>query len=102
MCEEYGNWRIKTLFNIYVKDGYFIKSTNGEIINSWCNKNIDFITIQLNHYKSKTLPEIRYIRKRQRADIKGELNEDIEKSFNDVNKNEIEDLTAYNFYKNLI
>ena len=59
--------------------------------------------IQLNHYKSKTFPEFRYIRSRGRADvIGGDLNEDVENNFNVFDINEVEDLTAYNFYKKIM
>jgi uncharacterized protein YdaL len=80
-------------------DGY-TKSTNKTIINGPFNKNIDFSVIQLNHYKCKTLPEFRYIRTRQRADIKGDINENIDENFKEFDINEVEDLTASIFYKN--
>ena len=76
-----------------------IKSTNKFIVDGQFNNNIDFDVIQLNHYKCKTLPEFRYIRTRQRADIKGDINENVDHSFDCYNINEIEDLNAYHFYK---
>jgi hypothetical protein len=112
MCEKKGNQHIKTIFkkdnflkfgschNIIFSKGY-TKSTNNTIVNGPFNNNIDFSIIQLNHYKCKTLPEFRYIRTRQRADIVGNINENIEQSFKDYDINEIEDLTAYQFYKNI-
>ena len=63
--------------------------------------NIDFNVIQLNHYKCKTLPEFQYIRTRQRADIPGDMNEDVLESFNKYNINEVRDLTAYYFYHSI-
>jgi hypothetical protein len=111
MCEKKGCIHIKTLFkkdnflsfiechSVRFSNGY-TKSTNGTIINGPSNYAIDFNVIQLNHYKCKTLPEFRYIRTRQRADIVGDIHEDIDKSFKDHDINEIQELTAYNFYKN--
>ena len=110
MCQKNGNKHIKTLFkkdnflkfntchDVILSKGY-IKSTNKTIINGPFNNNIDFDVIQLNHYKCKTLPEFRYIRTRQRADFVGDIHEDIDLSFKHYDLNEIEDLTAYNFYK---
>ena len=112
MCEEKGNMHIKTLFkkdnfvkfntchDVILKEGH-IKSTNNTIIEGPFNFNIDLDIIQLNHYKCKTLPEFRYIRTRQRADVLGDINEDVDGNFMANDINEIEDLHAYNFYKNL-
>lgn len=112
MCEEKGNHHIKTLFkkdnflkyqtchDVVLKKG-FIKSTNGRIINGPFNDNIDFSVIQLNHYKSKTYPEFVNIRKRGRADLRIQPVENVEESFKLFNLNEIEDLTASNFYKKI-
>jgi len=112
MCENNGNQHIKTLFkvdnfvkyntchDVVVRNGH-IKSTNGSIIEGPFNNNIDFSVIQLNHYKCKTLPEFRYIRTRQRADVKGDIHEDVDESFRCYDKNEIQELTAYDFYKNI-
>jgi hypothetical protein len=112
MCELQSNMHIKTLFkkdyfksfnschDVNLSKGY-IKSTNNSIIKGpFCN-NIDNSVIQLNHYKCKTLPEFRYIRTRQRADIIGDIHEDVDENFRIYDKNEIEDLYAYNFYKNI-
>ena len=111
MCDNNGNHHIKTLFKkdnflafqschaVTLKKGY-IKSTNGTIIEGPFNSNIDFSVIQLNHYKCKTLPEFRYIRTRGRAGlpiIKNKI-EDVDYNFKLYDKNEIEDLTAHNFY----
>jgi predicted O-methyltransferase YrrM len=113
MCEKNGNKHIKTLFkkdyftnfnsvhDINLKKGY-VKSTNGTIIKGPFNNKIDFSVIQLNHYKCKTLPEFKEIRKRLRADIKGNINENVLEQFNIYNINEIEELTAHNFYKNIL
>lgn len=111
MCEQKGNKQIKTLFkkdhfvrfnyvhDVILSNGH-IKSTTGSIINGPFNYNIDFDIIQLNHYKCKTLPEFRYIRTRQRADVVGDTNENVDENFKINDINEIEDLTAFNFYKN--
>ena len=110
-CELNGNPHIKTLFkkdsfirfntchDIQILTGH-IKSTNGYIINGPLNQHIDFSAIQLNHYKCKTLPEFRYIRTRQRADIPGNIYENVDEQFNIYDKNEIEELTAYQFAVN--
>jgi hypothetical protein len=110
MCEKDGNKHIKTLFkkenflcfnechSVKLSKGN-IKSTNGTIINGPFNNNIDFGVIQLNHYKCKTLPEFRYIRQRQRADVKGDIHENVDESFRAFDINEIEDITACDFYK---
>jgi hypothetical protein len=114
MCQENGNPHIKTLFNvkyfekyntmhdIIPKINYHIKTTNGHIIEGPFNNNIDLSIIQLNHYKTKTLPEFQYIRTRGQADIKSLLKEDVVANFNTYNLNEIEDLVASNFYKNVL
>ena len=112
MCEKDGNHHIKTLFkkdnfssygtchDVFLRSG-FIKSTNGVVINGPFNNEIDFSVIQLNHYKSKTLVEFREIRKRQRADLNHIVHENVDKSFKEYDKNEVEELTACNFYKGI-
>lgn len=111
MCEKKGNPHIKTLFkkdhfikfdtchNVILSKGY-IKTTNKKIVDGPFNEDIDFSVIQLNHYKCKTLPEFRYIRTRHRADLKKNQPENVDESFKYYDINEIEDLTAYDFYKN--
>jgi hypothetical protein len=113
MCEKNGNIHIKTLFkkdnfikygtchDIILSRGH-VKSTNGSIINGPFNHNIDLSIIQLNHYKSKTLPEFREIRKRMRADINHTVCENVDQDFKAFDINEIEDLTAKNFYEKII
>ena len=114
MCEKNGNNHIKTLFKkdnflqfntchaVSFSSGY-TKATNNQIIFGPHNNNIDLDVIQLNHYKCKTLPEFRYIRTRQRADLVGNINENVDHSFTLYDKNEIEDLYAHNFYiKNIV
>jgi hypothetical protein len=110
MCQKNGNNHIKTIcktqnfirfagcHHVNLSKGH-IKSTNGAIIRDAFNNNISLDVIQLNHYKCKTLPEFKYIRKRQRADIKGDINENVDDSFKAYDLNEVEDLTAYHFYK---
>jgi hypothetical protein len=112
MCAKNGNIHIKTLFkkdnflqfntchSVIFSTGY-TKATNNTIINGPFNYNIDFDIIQLNHYKCKTLNEFRYIRTRQRADIIGNINENVDENFKVHDINEIEDLYAYNFYKKI-
>ena len=109
MCGNEGNSHIKTLFK---KDNFlkFIechsvkfssghtKSTNNAIITGAHNHNIDFSVIQLNHYKCKTLPEFRYIRTRQRADVMTQMNENVDEDFKLYDVNQIEDLHARDFY----
>ena len=119
MCEVNGNPHIKTLFNvhffnrfntchaIHIKPRYYnhrIKSTNGTIITSPFNYNIDFSVIQLNHYKCKTLPEYQYIRTRGYADhnaVDVQSAEEIINNFKIYDMNETQDLTACNFYKRI-
>lgn len=113
MCQQSGNQHIKTLFkkdffkgfdtchNIRLSRGV-VKSTDGSVIIGPFNKNADISIIQLNHYKSKTLPEYRYIRQRQRADLKGEQHEDVDANFKIYDINEVEDMAAHNFYKSLL
>lgn len=115
LCQKNGDHHIKTLFDkkyfinyntmhhIIVKDGYHIKSTNGTIINGPLNPNIDIGVIQINHYKTKTLEEYLHIRQRGFADSNVIENyESILNNFNAHNINEIEDLTAYNYYNNYL
>jgi hypothetical protein len=59
---------------------------------------IDFSVVQLNHYKCKTWPEFQEIRKRGRADLYLQPEEDVKVSFDAWNKNEVEDLSAADFY----
>jgi len=112
MCENSANQHIKTLFkrdhfkkfdtchHVTLNQGKgHIKSTNGRIIEGPFNPSGDLSVIQLNHYKCKTLPEFKYIRTRLRADIKGPINEDIDANFKIYDINEVEDLTAHDFYK---
>ena len=111
LCQKEGNINIKTLFkkdnfisfntmhDVILSNGY-IKSTNGEIIKGPFNYNIDFSYIQLNHYKCKTLEEFKYIRTRGQAD-RFVIGPDPVKDFVQYDINEVEDLTAYNFYSNL-
>ena len=114
-CEEKGNLQVKTIFNkqfyksfpnphyIFVNNtNYPLKTVAGKIMNGPYNEDIDFSVVQINHYKSKTLEEFKYIRSRGRADLHVNPHEDVVANFNLYNKNEIEELTAYNFYKNIM
>jgi hypothetical protein len=108
LCQQYGDQHVKTLFNknyfksyntmhhVFVTYGH-IKSTNGTIINSPWNPNIDLSVIQINHYKTKTLEEFIHIRSRGYADFVNK-EENILQSFHSHNCNEVQDLTAYNYY----
>jgi len=112
-----GNQHIKTLFNVNCfkkfiechsiepKAGYRIKSTDGRIIEGAYNKEPNLDVIQLNHYKSKTLDEFQKISIRGRAgsEIGNPRNtiKDIKQFFNIHNKNEIEDLWAYNIWQSI-
>ena len=78
----------------------FIKSTNKTIINGPFNTNIDFSVIQLNHYKCKTLEEFKYIRTRGQAD-RFNIEPDPVKNFVQYDCNDVEDLTAHNFYSKI-
>jgi hypothetical protein len=111
MCERVGNKHIKTLFKkehfqsfdtvhaVHFKKG-FTKTTNNHVVTGPFNSNIDFSVIQLNHYKSKTLPEFRTIRTRNRADVAGGyVPENVDESFRAKDLNEIDDFTAHDFYK---
>lgn len=114
MCEQNCNEHIKTIFkvsefisyntchDVNVKKHYNIKSTDRRIIRGPFNPNGDISVIQLNHYKCKTLEEFKYIRTRQRADLKGQINEDIIGSFNACNINEVMDDTASKFYAKIM
>ena len=108
MCEERGNMHIKTLFRkdcfvrfdgchtIKTTPGYYIKSTDGTIIEGPHNEKAPIDVIQVNHYKCKTLPEYRYIRTRMRADVTNAANaakEDVDADFKKYDINEVEDLT---------
>jgi hypothetical protein len=112
-----GNQHIKTIFDvtcfikfnqchsIKVKDGYNIKSTDGKNIEGPFNINPDLDVIQLNHYKSKTIEEFEKIVKRGRAGTKigdpKNIIKDIREFFDIHNKNEIEDLHAYNIWQSI-
>ena len=112
MCSENADRHIKTLFNkdyfvkfngchnIETKNNYYIKSTKGDILTTPFNYDADISIIQLNHYKSKTFEEFKIIRMRQRADfaLNKQPIENVEETFKIFNKNDVEDLTAYNFY----
>ncbi len=117
-CEEKGNFHVKVLFDIkkfkhYITPHYielssgYTKTTNGDIVEGSFNHNIVLDVIQLNHYKCKTLEEYKKIRPRGRVDqntIEGYIayiSADAEEDFKHYDLNEIEELTAMNFYKNI-
>ena len=114
-CEEKINEHIKIIFDVkkavyfdtphfaLFSDGY-VKDTNNNIIFGSFNYNPCVDVIQLNHYKSKTLPEYTKLRmNRGRCDLiktaqKIYNDENIKEEFDLYNKNEVEDLYAKNFY----
>ena len=115
-CDKYGDKHIKTLFDvskfshfldchsIMPKNNYKIKNTLGREIIGPFNEKIDLSVIQLNHYKCKTLQEFKFVRQRGHADFNksSQPNQNIERAFEVYNKNDVEDLAAYNFYKKFI
>jgi predicted O-methyltransferase YrrM len=114
-CEEKGNLQVKTIFNkkfyasfpnphyIFVNNtNYPLKTIAGKIMNGPLNEDIDLSVAQINHYKTKTLEEFKHIRTRGRADLHVNPDEDVVANFNLYDRNEVEDLCAYNFYKNVL
>ena len=87
---------------IIPKEGYYLKSTSGQRIKhkiGGChNYDGPCDMAQLNHYKSRTLPEFIKIRSRGRADYLGEDNENVMAKFIFFDRNE-EDLLAKEFYR---
>lgn len=117
-CEGKADTRLKTLFkidnfqefkdthNVSFKIGY-TKTTDGIITqNEQIHNHIKQDVIQLNHYKSKTWEEFKYISQRGKASMSLKKQNsfkkkiDVKQNFLRYDKNKIEDLTAYNFYKN--
>jgi hypothetical protein len=109
-CQVGGNMHIKSLVRSDAVVGFrtvhdanvgfgHLKTTQGHIINGPWNHAIDLSVIQVNHYKCKTLPEYKYIRTRNRADVKGPTGENPEGDFYAYDANDEEDLVAYTFYK---
>jgi hypothetical protein len=116
-CEKKGNFHIKTICDIKASEGFmnphcvllnkgYTKSTNGDIVIGPFNHNPCFDVVQINHYKCKTLDEYKIIRIRGRADftkakqIPYDLKQ-IEEDYKQYDLNEIEDLTAKEFYENI-
>jgi hypothetical protein len=118
--QSIGNHHLKTIYNkqfygyynnphnICVNNNnYPIKDTNGNILDGPFNENMDFSAIQINHYKCKTWEEYKIIRSRGRADRYDNpgYDEGIESLLNDFklyDTNDVEDLTAFTFYKKLL
>jgi len=112
-CQEKCDNTIKTIFDvsktngweachvIYKHEGFFVKSTSGNIINCAHNEHLDNEIIQLNHYKCKTRPEFKYIRTRGRADLLNVIYDE-QSDFDRWNYNESEDFYARDFYKNKV
>lgn len=112
-----GDKHIKTICDVRLSKGFvnphcvhlakgYTKSTNGDIIVGPFNYKPCFDVIQINHYKSKTLEEYKIIRIRGRADkLKNEQIpydvKDIEEDFKKYDLNDIEDLTAKQFYESI-
>jgi len=109
-CQKNCDTTIKTIFDvsktngwsichtIYTPENYYVKSTNGSIIPYADNYNYDVSVIQLNHYKTKTRPEFKYIRTRGRADLLNVIYDE-NSDFDKWNYNESEDFYARDFYK---
>jgi len=126
-CALKGDKLMKTLFrpdlvtgfvcchNVAPKEGYHIIATNGVITTEAENLDMDTSVIQMNHYYCKTIPEFFYQKSRGRADIAGGLkgenyyrdNNTLPLDINLINiylernNNDVEDLTAYNFYNSI-
>ena len=124
-CALKGDKLMKTLFdvdlfvgfvcchNVKPKDGYNIIATNGVITTEAENENMDTSVIQMNHYYCKTIPEFFYQKSRGRADLAGgkkdtygfpddiPLDVSLINAYSKNNHNDVEDLTAYNFYNNI-
>ena len=121
MCEKKANRHIKTISAIdniakiyphhVILNKGSIKRTNGETIRCWWDvnedKDIDTSVIQMNHYKSKTWKEFKDVHSRR-----GDVNhfffdtptmprELMRQHFFDCDKNDIEDTSASDFYKNV-
>jgi len=117
--QDTGNSHVKTIFNKYfygyhhnphiigvTNPNFPIKTTSGIVMNGPFNSDMDFSVVQINHYKSKTWEEFKYIRSRGRADrydnpYYDEGEEKLLEEFQSNDLNETEDLVAYNFYKNV-
>jgi hypothetical protein len=121
-CALKGDKLMKTLFkpefvtgfvcchNVNPKEGYYIIATNGVVTTAAENPDMDTSVIQMNHYYCKTIPEFFYSKSRGRADLAGGMKEtyglssDSPLDINLINRylknnnNDVEDLTAYNFY----
>jgi len=105
-----GDQHIKTLFEVKSFKSFInmhcidlnnnknIKSTNNKIIVGPFSNPPDISVIQINHYKTKTLPEFMNIRTRGYADKIVDIKEDIMHNFNFHNRNDFEDKTAHDFY----
>ena len=126
-CALKGDKLMKTLFktelftgfvschNILPKKGYHIIATNGVITTEAENMDMDTSVIQMNHYYCKTIPEFFYQKSRGRADVAGGLkgenyyrdNNTLPLDINLINiylernNNDVEDLTAFNFYNSI-
>jgi hypothetical protein len=114
-CQRGADRHIKTLFAvadfvrwdtmhaIVPKSGTHIKGTDGRRIVGPFNPGGDISVLQLNHYKCKTWPEYQHIRTRGYADRStsmrvSEQPENVRQTFDVHNRNEVEDLTAKEFY----
>lgn len=115
--EIIGNQHIKTIYNVQCFKkynechsieptlGFNVLSTDGRILKGPFNKEPNLDVIQLNHYKCKTYEEFKKISVRGRAgtEIGNPMNtvKDIKTIFDIHNKNEIEDLWAYNIWQSI-
>lgn len=116
-CQQGGNWHVKTLYsiehvnclgihNVSYKDklGWTQSTDKNKIPKAFNKRKIDLSIIQLNHYKCKTWEEYKYIITRGRASVSENEQPiyDLKESFDSIDKNEEEDLTAKLFYQNLL
>jgi hypothetical protein len=113
-CGAQANEHIKTIFRTDCFQGFAtchdiithnntkVKSTSGKVIHGPHNHELTIDVVQLNHYKCKTLPEFRHIRTRQRADVPGNIVEDVDGLFRFFDMNDQEDLTAFHFYSKVL
>ena len=123
-CASQGDILMKTLYDVTkitahtdchsVKpiEGHVVIATNGVVTTCSENPDNDISVACVNHYYCKTIPEFFYSKTRGRADIPGglkghpfygdptstALDMDLIKCYTKRNLNDVEDLTAYNFY----
>jgi hypothetical protein len=98
-CSEIIECTGKTLFN--KNHGTFLNIHEARYKEGMKCKIVPIEMGQLNHYKGKTWEEYKIIRQRGRIDIQI-YDENMEEDFKNINRNEVEDLYAYHFYRNIL